>query len=511
MSRVVYGLKNTKMSLFFNLVLLLLTFFSRRVFIDSLGVEIMGLSTSMLNILLILNLSELGVGTAVSTSLYAPLAQANRQKIDDILSIMAYLYRIIGFIIIGIGAIILISLPHLYSDGDVSMGWVYATFAALFVSNLVPFFISYQQVILDADQRYYEIAAATNTLVFIKVVIQMICLKFFSMAYASWLILEVIFAFILGIWLVYRVRKLYPWLNSSFSKGRRVHKQYQDILRRARQVIPHRISTAVLNQTDNILLLMLVSLSSVTLYTNYALVTKKCVMLISATFNGLTAGVGNLIAQGNIDSVRKLFWEFNALFFILGSTAATGIYLLIDSFVSLWLGPEFVLSRWVTILISVNTFLTIMRLPLTYFTNGYGLFKDVWAPFAEATINLVGSIILGYVYGIEGVLAGSAISLLFIAVWKPYFFYREIFKSSVFSYWRNIAFGIVMFTLNLLILELGVMRVLGVVSDGFLGWTLNAIIVSIVSIIVISSGMFIGFQGTKDISKRAISVLLPKR
>ena len=65
----------------------------------------------------------------------------------------------------------------------------------------------------------------------------------------------------------------------------------------------------------------------------------------------------------------------------------------------------------------------------------YGLFQDVWAPLTEAGLNLVLSILLGYFYGLIGILFGVLISMLLIVCgWKPFFLYKCGFHEGVGEY-----------------------------------------------------------------------------
>ena len=511
MSRVALGLKNTKVSFTFYLALLALTFFSRKIFIDSLGVDVMGLNSAITNILNIMNLSELGVGTAIATSLYQPLFDKSTSKISDILSILGYFYRLIGYVVIAIGVILLICIPFLFDGETVSMPWVYIAFGSFFIVNLVPYFISYQQAILTADQRHYEISSATNILVAIKVVIQIVLLKVFGFDYISWLIMEILFAFILGLWLVFRVKKVYPWLNVSYIRGKQCRQNYPEIFKKSRQIIPHRISGAVLMQTDNILLLILASLETVTYYTNYSMLMTKAVDLVAATSQGLLAGVGNLIAEGNMDSVKKLFWEFNALFLLISSIVAIGLYYISSNFIVLWLGSEFVLGDYVVLAFSLNSFLLIMRIPLVFFTNGYALFKDIWAPICEMILNLVISYFLGLKFGILGILLGTVVSLTFIQIWKPYFFYREIFKESVFGYWKEISKYIFVIALSW-----GVIHYIFRYTDfnfdmtTFVGLILNSILITIVCLVMIIGVLYHISNGMKDVTDRVLLIIFKR-
>ena len=72
------------------------------------------------------------------------------------------------------------------------------------------------------------------------------------------------------------------------------------------------------------------------------------------------------------------------------------------------------------------------------FLSAFGLFQDIWAPLTEAILNLGLSILLGYYYGLTGILFGVLISLLLmVCCWKPVFLFKKGFKTSLNEYiWR---------------------------------------------------------------------------
>ena len=78
-SRTKKSLLNSSVSLTFQVLNILIQFVSRKVFLDYLGTEILGLNTTVQNLLQFLNLAELGIGTAIAFTLFKPLAENNKQ------------------------------------------------------------------------------------------------------------------------------------------------------------------------------------------------------------------------------------------------------------------------------------------------------------------------------------------------------------------------------------------------------------------------------------------------
>ncbi len=100
-SRIQKSIKNAKVNVIFYVITAVLAFFSRKVFLDNLGTEFLGLSSTLGDILNLMNITELGIGTAVGVTLYKPLYNDEREKISDIISVYGFLYSRIGLLIGG--------------------------------------------------------------------------------------------------------------------------------------------------------------------------------------------------------------------------------------------------------------------------------------------------------------------------------------------------------------------------------------------------------------------------
>ena len=105
-SRVRKSLLNARVNLIFYFLTLALSFFSRKIFLDTLGADFVGLTGTLQNLLGFLNLAELGIGSAIGYVLYKPLFDHDETKINEIISVFGYLYRWIGKIILIAGCIL---------------------------------------------------------------------------------------------------------------------------------------------------------------------------------------------------------------------------------------------------------------------------------------------------------------------------------------------------------------------------------------------------------------------
>ena len=119
-SRVYKSFLNAKANLIFYFINLLISFFSRKIFLDTLSADFIGLTSTLNGFLSFLNLAELGISTAIGYVLYKPIFEENHKKINEIISVFGYLYRIIGFIILGVGIILSLFFPLIFEKSNYS-------------------------------------------------------------------------------------------------------------------------------------------------------------------------------------------------------------------------------------------------------------------------------------------------------------------------------------------------------------------------------------------------------
>ncbi len=439
MSRLTYSARNARVSLMFYLLMLVLNFFSRRVFIDELGDQLVGLSTAVTSYVGMLNLADMGIATAIASALYAPLLRGSKDEIRDIISLFGFLFRIVGLVIAGAGIVFMLFIPRIFASevaGGLDLGYAYAAFGTMLTTTLLSYMVNYRQNLLIADQKNYVVATITNTLLILKVLLQMAALKWFSGGYLSWLALELVSGFALCAWLGVRLRREYPWLHTSIRLGRGMVKRYRGIFRNVKLVFSQRIATYVLQQADPIIVSNILSLASATYYTNYTMIVGRVALAITGTMAGNAASIGNLVAEGDAGKTRHVYWQLNVFYFWLAGIAAFGFWVFITPFIPLWLTSYEIFGWDILALLVFNLFIAILRQNTQAFLNAYGLFGDWWASWTEAGINLTISIWAGIEFGIIGVAAGTAISCgLSTLIWKPYFLYRRGFQRSSGEYW----------------------------------------------------------------------------
>ena len=99
-------ISNSAISLVYKVVIIVLGFVTRGLFIHYLGEELLGLSTLYATLLDLLNLADLGLGVALMFQLYEPLVRGDVEKQSRILTAARKIYSFIGLFILAAGIIL---------------------------------------------------------------------------------------------------------------------------------------------------------------------------------------------------------------------------------------------------------------------------------------------------------------------------------------------------------------------------------------------------------------------
>ena len=473
-NRTRQSIKNIRISLCASVLILFLRFFSRKIFIDHLGIEVLGLNTTITNLLELLNLTELGIGSAVSYFLYMPLARSDREAVNEIVSLQGWLYRRVAYIILAGGAVMMMLFPWIFSQMKPPLWYAYGTFAVLLTRAVLGYVANYRQIVLSADQQAYKITYSVKGWQAFGVIIQILGIKYMHYGYFFYLVIEAGVALVCCLSLNRTVRQNYPWLHPDLSEGKRLLRKYDGITRKTKQLFFHKISFYVVRQTGPLIIYGCLSLPMVAVYGNYLAIITNISVLFSALFEGMRAGIGNLAAEKNPLQIQAFFQEYITIRYWLAAVICFCLYQLTTPFISLWFGSEYLIDDVSFHILILTTFLS-MANSFELFLSAFGLFQDVFSSVTEGVLHLSFSILLGCCWGLPGILAGRLIGLLFLICWKPYFLYSRGFQISIKVY-----IGLLIKIMSLIAVAAGICRIMTLhfisLSHSLMAWIYNSIL-----------------------------------
>ena len=502
-SRTVKSIKNAQVSFFYYVLQMILGFWSRKVYLDCLGVEVLGLNTTAQNLFGFLNLAELGVGSAVIYFLYAPLNNGDTEEINKNVALQGWIYRRVAGLIIGGALILMAFFPLIFKDMNLPMWYAYATFAVMLFSSMLSYFINYKSIVLNADQKEYKITIATRGFGIVIKIVEIICLPLVPNPFVFTLFTSVISTTFGCLWLNHILKKEYPWLRTAGYKGKELLKELPGVLKKTKQIFVHRLSGVIIFQISPLIMYAFSSLAIIGCYGNYSTIITQVSQVIGMVFASMAAGIGSLIATKDNSRIIRVFWELYDSRFCIISIILTCVFFLIHPFLALWIGKQYILGRLFLSLLLIDTFIRMSRSTVDHYISGYGLFQDVWAPVIESCINIAGTIGFGYLYGFKGVIMGNILSqLIIVYLWKPYMLFRLGIKQNPKNYFIPVAKRHILLFVNIVSLSFLFDKILPQAFPSWLSFILLGSLTFGIVFILFWGEFWIFSQGMRDFNKR---------
>ncbi|MFE4879352.1 lipopolysaccharide biosynthesis protein [Bacillus mycoides] len=437
--RTMHSIKNISISIFSQIIIVILGFISRKIFLDSLGIEYLGIDGLLTNILSMLVLIEAGIGASIVYNLYKPLAENDQNKIIALVQLYKKIYRILAMTVLVISVMIYPFLSYLMKDGDdiSNVAIIYLIFVA---KNVITYLNAHKRSLINADQRGY-ILVRVDLVFQVLTTIFKIFILLYTKNYILYLIIELSIYTIQNVVNGRVVSKNYPYIKTK-EKYSIDKETKENLIINVKAMFLHNIGGYIVFGTDNILISSFVGLAMVGIYSNYTMIINQLSALVNPILNGIEASVGNLIATENNDKSYSIFKVIYLVNFWIFSFCTIFLYNLLEPFIGWWLDKKYLLNNIVFVVILINFYLTGMRTAIAIFKNKAGLFvQDKYVPLVEAIINLSLSIVLVKIFGLVGIFIGTAISTIATVLWiQPYIVYKNLFKKSVLNYFTTYVF-----------------------------------------------------------------------
>lgn len=438
MSRTDNSLRNLKTAVLFKLAAIVVNFIARKIFVVVLTKEYLGLDGTFANILTMLSLAELGVGTAITYSMYKPLAEGDRELILSLMTLYRKFYTVIGITVGVLGAALTPFLQYIIRDiPDIPhIRLIYLMFV---LDSSISYFLVYKQSLISADQKQHIVTSYQYKTGMAVTAAQCAALLLTG-DYVLYLALKLCATFVCNALLARKADRLYPYLKQKIVQPLPAPVR-QDISKNIRAMIAHKLGSVVVFGTDNVLIAYFVGAVSVGLYSNYLLITQSLKSAYSMIFRAMTASIGNLCAAEDTAHAQAVFWRVDLLTRWIYGFSAVCLVVLFNPFISLWLGADYLFSMPIVLLIVLSFYMTGMRQSVLTFREAMGLYwYDRHKPLFESAINLAVSILLAKPFGIVGIFIGTVVSTLSTCTWiEPYVLFRHGFGAPVGKYFVRYA------------------------------------------------------------------------
>ena len=418
---------------------ILLQFISRRIFINTMSAELLGVNSIFSNLLAVLSLAEMGVGSAITFSLYKPLLDEDKEQICSIMDFYKKVYRIIALIVLIAGTLITPFFPIIIKE-DIKNIYVY--YFLYLASSVVSYLCAYKRTLIIADQKSYISSIYRYTYIAVLNIVQIFIL-IETHNYALFLVAQIVLSYIENVLISKHADKIYPYLkNNSKPISENIK---QEFYKNIRALLMHRIGTIAVTNVDNILLSAMVNIRAVAVYANYKLVFSGINTIMNQIFTAITASVGNLLVQKSKDYSYQIYKTIEFITCWIFGVISICLIVLLNDFIGLWVGTELVEGIDYVVILVVHFFITGIREPTNIFKNALGLFwNDRYKAVIEAIVNLILSIILGVFWGARGIFFATILSALAIPFWiEPFVLYKNYFKKNITEYFSFIYWNII--------------------------------------------------------------------
>lgn len=429
------GARNITAGFINRVILMLLPVLLRSTIVSALGSGYLGLSSLFLSILDVLNLSELGFGEALVYSMYKPIAENDEERICAILGFYKKIYHIISIVILVIGLFLMPFIPHLIRGEwpeDINIYLLYLIY--LFNAILSYSLFAHKRSLLTAYQRNDIISNVSTILSLTSYSIQIIVLLITQNYYVYVCILP-IFTIVNNLVVAVITKKKYPYLYAEKKAISILDKNA--IKKHVKGLAIQKIGAATRNSFDNIIISMSLGLTATAIYGNYYSIMFAVHIFLYQIPNAIRASVGNSITS---EGVSKNFRDFNLISFIymwISGWCVVCLICLFQPFMQIWMGRNNLFPMDIVVLFCVYFIEFSFSDILWLYRDAAGLWwHGRYAAIIEALANLILNFILGYLFGVRGILIATIITFGIISngyygyiIFKYYFGLEKIRKS----------------------------------------------------------------------------------
>ena len=427
MERAKKSVRNISAGLFYQAINVIAGFLVRTMMVKFLGLSIISLNGLYWEIVSMLSLAELGIGSAVVYHLYQPIAERRIEDIKKIMGLYRRCYRIIAALCFVFGCAIAAFIPTIVNGLDFTPAYLRFVFLLYVVQVSVSYLFVANTTLLQADQKRYKTVLLQSLIKVVSTIFTVLTLWRYK-NFVIYLCVTILVTLATNMFSSKQAVKEYPFLKDPYQPTSL--KEAKILFINVKDIFIKKVAGYVTNSTDNICISALVGTVQVGYYSNYSMLFHAVREIEQQVADGFSASIGNIAAVESAQYMDRVICRLTILMHLFGSVMSAGLMACAGNFIDIWIGNEYKLPGVIIMICCLNTYLMIIKEPLWQTMDACGMFSfDKKLAIAGTIVNLGISVVFGIKLGMAGIFIGTAVSLLFEMAGKTYGLYKKKLKA----------------------------------------------------------------------------------
>ena len=426
--------RNMIYGFFCQALVILFSFINRQIFIRLLGEEYLGINGLFANILTLLSLTEMGLGSTLLFFLYKPIRERDYIRLQSLLFFCKRLFHLVALCVFIIGIVIVPLLPYIM-DVSIEFDKIELYYILYLANSVLSYFSVNKSMVIEAHQKNYVINLYKTICQIIQNVGQIILLLIFR-NYFMYLLMQMGCTILYNASITYTAYKMYPHIFKSEVKklGQKDKKSIWEMLQ---ATFVYKIGVILMNNTDNILISTIVTTAAVGYYSNYKMVETVVSQFIGVLIKAITASLGDLNAEDNKEHSLRTFRMLVFIFHILIAFCSICMLFCINNFIFLWIGKSYLLDKDVVFSIVFCFYVSNIITPVWVYRETMGLYRETkYLMLIASGINLILSVALGRILGLSGIVMATGLARILTTVWyEPRILFKKRLHGNVNTYY----------------------------------------------------------------------------
>lgn len=459
-----------------NIINLLVKFGSRYVFIICLGREYLGVSALFSSVITLLSLADLGFSIALPQSLYEPLAKNNQYQIKRIIKFYGKVYTVIFYAVLAIGLGLLPFVKTIVGienyDRIPNLSLIFCLFV---IQSAVSYLFVYKGTLLNADQNGHIVSTCecvANLATALLQIIVLLCTK----NYIVYLCVAIITTIIKNSIISLICSKKYEYIKKLSDVDDLNRNEKSDLSKKIYSLFIYKAASAVETGTDSIIMTAICGLTITGLCSNYTLITTSITQIVMVVMAAFTPSIGNLLITQSRTYSYKIYQELDFMGFWIYGVFGICILALIEPFINLWIGSDYLIDRYTLVVMVFNFYLCGVQNVNSNFRNAFGLFYEGrYRPVLMILVNIGTSIVLANKIGLPGIFLGTLLSrVLTVGVFDPYIVHKYGFHLPLIEYYKaHLKYHVIIICFGMLIM----LNNMPIVIDTIWKWIIYGMVV----------------------------------